>query len=123
MLCHLHGSHAHTAAGAQNQDGLSCFQIAAFDKGVPGGRSSGLPAGAFVEGKGWGQGGDGGFPNNPLFRQRAALAPCHHPVTGLYVLYIRGDLDHFSRRFETGDEGRIRPELIFALGHQQVGEV
>ena len=82
-----------------------------------------MPAGAFAEGKGRGQGRDSGLLNNPLFGERAALAASHDPVTGFDVLHIRRDFDHLSGGFQTGDKGRVGAKLIFALSHQQVREI
>ena len=62
--------------------------MTALDQRVPSGRGCGLPAGAFAEGKGQGQGRDSGLLNNPLFGERAALAASHDPVTDFDVLHI-----------------------------------
>ena len=123
MLCHLDGCHADAPARAENQDALTRPKLTALDQCMPCGRGSGLPASPFAERERRWQGSDGGLRHDPLFRQCAALAASHNAIADFQAVHVCCRLDHFTCRFQTGYERWIGPELIFALRHQQVGEV
>ena len=123
MPRHLDRSHADAAARAEYENALSRLQMSSFDQRMPGGRCGGLPAGTFFKRKRWRQEGNGSLMDHPLLCQCATFSAGHHAISSLHFAHIGSDLDHFSGRFQSRHEGWIGTELIFALGHQPIGEI
>ena len=57
-----------------------------------------------------------------IFGKAPGLLPAEHLIAGLERA-VRIGFDHFARKLQPGDEGQLWFELVFALGHQQIGEV
>ena len=121
-LGQLDGGQPDPAAGAMDQHPLPGLQPADFDEAGIGG------AIGRAQRRGGGKAdpvrhrGDRPERDGGIFGKSPGLVAAIDPVTrGKAAVGI--SLDYFTGEFEPGNERQFRLQLVFAPGHQQVGEI
>ena len=111
---------ADAAGGAMDQDPVACFEPAALQQRMIGRVVDVAENCRLLQAH---CGGDQiAILGLRITRLREAAEPmaAHHPIAGLEARDAGPDGDDLARAFAARDEGRFRPELVFAGQHQHV---
>jgi hypothetical protein len=122
-LAKVDGGEADAAAGAMHQQRLAGLDGGAAHQGDVGGQVGGRVGGGLLEAQPLGLRPDGGGGNDHTLGEAAVTSAEHDGVALAHARDAFAEGVHDAGALHARGEGEGRFELVFALDHQDVGEV